>query len=953
MYAKNPLQLTALFVLLWLVPLGNSLLAQQYYFRQLGLEDGLPTLRINGAVEDSRGFIWMATSAGLIRYDGFSFVEINKGDPSQSYIGTVGEDEAGNLWYTTQTDLFKYDGRTLETYPIPQDVAEISKLTFGAGEVVLLDKKGRLLKFEQGQIAPVNVPDSLRISDVLFVEGQLMARYKKGILKLSEGGVQVVLSDFSRDDDLWMSALGVFSVLDGTVKKLDMESGQWNSIRDDHPLQAFVGRESLAIISSGKLLRIGEGNGLPKGIYNGGFIDRSQVLWLYSNNGITLLENIGLARFDLNDQAFSTFMSADDISYVGTASGLWQFTDDQPPKVFNQEGGSLGVILAITEFRGQIYFGTENGLYRLQNSVITKVEVPFLDDQFIFSLFADGGKLWLGTGSGIFSFDGRKVVNETVKNALPISSVFSISKNEDKLWFATYTQGVIIKLDDEWEVISRFNGVRLDSLRFTAIVPVSENEMWIATLNDGLYHISSESVHHIEFAEMEFAEVSGMALDSDSILWVSSNKGVFGIYHNRNGYFINKSQLKTEPGDQGSANAISAGRSKVTVGTHRGVQIFDRRLNDLARMKPTGLEITDVKLFLGEVDNLAEYASDSLAFTKVPSGIELPYDQNFISINYSGLTGYQPERLQYRYRLSSSSGDWTYAGRRREAIFSNLKPGQYNFELQVGRKGLEWSGSSTYSFSIRSPFWQTWWFITASVLFVIGITVLFIWYRIKRANQKLRFENALMEMERKALRLQMNPHFIFNALDSISSFIFKNDPQAAVLHLNNFAKLMRLTLESSMEHLHPVETEVMILKNYLELEKLRFQGKFDYGIEVDDEIDYDIGIPPMLIQPHVENAILHGVKPMEAKGRIDIRFIVNEDTLICEVEDNGIGRKRSKELNKRRDHRSMATQINKDRIRLLKTSLSDQVDIQIIDKVSSSGDAEGTKVIIKLPAESI
>ena len=118
-------------------------------------------------------------------------------------------------------------------------------------------------------------------------------------------------------------------------------------------------------------------------------------------------------------------------------------------------------------------------------------------------------------------------------------------------------------------------------------------------------------------------------------------------------------------------------------------------------------------------------------------------------------------------------------------------------------------------------------------------------------------------------------------------------------------------------------------------------------------MDYDVGIPPMLIQPHVENAILHGLKPLEHSGKLDIRFILEDDLLIVEVEDNGIGRKRARELNKRKDHRSMATQINRDRLRLLRVSMSEKVDITIEDKLNNDGTAAGTKVVIKLPAESI
>ena len=297
------------------------------------------------------------------------------------------------------------------------------------------------------------------------------------------------------------------------------------------------------------------------------------------------------------------------------------------------------------------------------------------------------------------------------------------------------------------------------------------------------------------------------------------------------------------------------------------------------------------------------------------------------------------------------NGPWLVDGEGRQCFLTFLQA-SYEFQAQVTRPGEAWGEDDAPVYSIQnhaSHLARDGGLYCLALLLIGGIVILvYPTDRLERINQRLApGEYSLMDMERKALRLQMNPHFIFNALDSISSFIFKNDVEQAVRYLNNFAKLMRLTLESSMEHLHPVESEVSILKNYLELEKLRFQGKLEYEIEVSDEIDFDVGIPPMLIQPHVENAILHGIKPKEDKGKVSIRFNLEGDSLICEVEDDGIGRARSRDMQKRQDHRSMATQINRDRLELLKKSLGGEVEIQIIDKKEPTG----TLVRISLPAE--
>jgi len=258
---------------------------------------------------------------------------------------------------------------------------------------------------------------------------------------------------------------------------------------------------------------------------------------------------------------------------------------------------------------------------------------------------------------------------------------------------------------------------------------------------------------------------------------------------------------------------------------------------------------------------------------------------------------------------------------------------------------------ASFSFKIVPPFWRTWWFITLVVLAVFGLTIFIMQYRISQVNQKLALENALAESERKALRLQMNPHFVFNALDAISGFIFQNNAKEAVRYLGSFAKLMRITLESSRETVVPLQNEIQLLKNYIDLEQLRFNNKFQYFITVDDEVDvYDVQLPPMLLQPFVENAILHGLRNKEGEdGKLEISFLEADDHLVCTIEDNGIGRKKSAELNVGKNKKSLATSITKERIELLSKSLGERVTFSIVDLENDMGEAMGTKVVITFP----
>jgi LytS/YehU family sensor histidine kinase len=220
-------------------------------------------------------------------------------------------------------------------------------------------------------------------------------------------------------------------------------------------------------------------------------------------------------------------------------------------------------------------------------------------------------------------------------------------------------------------------------------------------------------------------------------------------------------------------------------------------------------------------------------------------------------------------------------------------------------------------------------------------------WRILAVERRAALERDLAEMERRALGLQMNPHFTFNALDSISSFIFKNDQKSAVRYLTSFAKLMRSTLEASREHYIPLQTEVGIIKHYADLESLRFSEPLDFQIEVDDDILFEALIPPMLIQPLVENAIKHGLRGLDRTPVLRVRFERVGDQLVVEVEDNGRGRAVAEQRDKG-DHRSVGSSILERRLQLIGQAEKVQAQIRYED-LQTDGSPAGTRVILLLP----
>ena len=240
------------------------------------------------------------------------------------------------------------------------------------------------------------------------------------------------------------------------------------------------------------------------------------------------------------------------------------------------------------------------------------------------------------------------------------------------------------------------------------------------------------------------------------------------------------------------------------------------------------------------------------------------------------------------------------------------------------------------------------------LLMVAFIVIMLLWILLYLRHSRLKNGHEKIILQQKMFRSQLNPHFIFNSLGSIQSSIINDEPDKAVKYISRFSRLMRNILDSSDNEHIPLSKEIATIKNYLELQKVRFTHKFDFLVSVDDHIDTEsIFIPPMLAQPFIENAIEHGIKPMETKGQININIQLRNDILTIEIEDNGIGRKRAGELLQKqdKDHKSMAIDITRQRIEVINRKSKHPIRFEIQDLQHQNGEARGTRVVFDVPVQ--
>jgi hypothetical protein len=340
--------------------------------------------------------------------------------------------------------------------------------------------------------------------------------------------------------------------------------------------------------------------------------------------------------------------------------------------------------------------------------------------------------------------------------------------------------------------------------------------------------------------------------------------------------------------------------------------------------------------------------------------IKLNFADNFFSFEFSALDYTNPEKNWYRYQLEGYEPNWINTGPdRRFAQYQKVDPGTYIFRVTGTNNDGVWNPEGTsIVVVIQPPWWQTWTFRVIAIIVIISLAWTLTYWRMRYVRRKheiekkmLSIEKQIFDLEQKALRLQMNPHFIFNSLNAIQNFVIINDTDKAVNYLAKFSHLMRMILANSIQSYIPLKDELKALTYYMDLEKLRFDDKFEYTIKLDPSIDTEfIEVPPMLLQPYVENAIIHGIVHVEGKGNLLIEMKKKRDTLICIIEDNGIGREKATKLReqsgiKRKPRGMMITQ---ERLDILSKQRKRGFSVKVTDLKNQKGEPTGTRVEIIL-----
>jgi ligand-binding sensor domain-containing protein len=516
----------------------------------------------------------------------------------------------------------------------------------------------------------------------------------------------------------------------------------------------------------------------------------------------------------------------------------------------------------------------------------------------ISSLHEDqNGSIWMRSivGGGIVQFDKRSNTwHHHPAEKVPLlsnSGLFALYPDDhQRLWFSTTVGDGLVSYDLKTKAIQQFN--REDGV-------LSEYIPDIEYYNDKLYLTSAHGYNTFDLESQAMISTDWAHAIGDFVMAIDNDKGWMVL------------------GDAGKV--VIADLNSATSNATLPVPLID------------GIFVNNKAVFIDARQSVLRLAPDkrnvAIAFTS-------PYFDD-------------ADKLTFAYQLEGADHDWQISRESRIAQYAALSPGTYRFQLKVADARGHWSEVvNALTFTIAPPFWQRPWFIGLAIL-ALGLIIYFLLQRrFKALEYEANLKQKVAETEMMALRAQMNPHFIFNSINSIDALIMNDDKYQATMYLNKFAKLIRNILDSSKQNTVPIEKDIETLRLYIELEQLRSENAFTADIEVDPTlIERDIRVPPLIIQPYVENAILHGLKHRrDDQGKLSISIARSIDGIGYSIEDNGVGREAHVNGSKN-GKTSYGMEMSSDRIKLF--NQEEKADVRITD-LMDRGRSTGTKVEITL-----
>jgi hypothetical protein len=934
----------------------------------LNKASGMPSIAVYQIFQDSKGFVWLASDAGLTKYDGFQFETFNS--PAQTAFpgSCIQEDRLGRIWYEN------FDGYLYYVEPNAREIQALDQgKSIGYLPYGISDQYIFVVNEDGVQVFDIETLKRVKTIKLSVINPQLTLCANNNFFFIEENTLYItdarlhtksIKLDFKEKTPKQIYQLNINTLLVVTKYNIDKKLHLYST--------------------SGTKIKSLDIADVPL-IHNINIIDKR--ICISSPNGV-FIYNIdgGLSNHYFAGNSISGVMKDRQSNYWFSSTNQGVFLVSNPENKYYFKNNSLpNRILKISN--ESYVIATKNGqLFEVDLAFRIKRSLnPNQKHGEIFYIHYDSVQEILSySANGFFQIDMRT-------GRIELISPFSVKEitpidNKYTAYAASNTSGLLVKnkvINSPWDALKSDDSdtdpysrsVFINNRARSVVYDVDKETIYFAT-NVGLFAVTpSEKKELKNQGETFYASRLLMyknklfALSTKGNLYQILTGGKFELLNTQygvgefdirfcklfesklvfiNGSFIHQLDLATQQHSiynlnisNYDINDILLNGKQLLLLVNDGIIMTEIGKNDPKNIKP---------LF-----RINHVQSKELEFD-LNSNIEVSHKYNELLVSYSILDfgNSIPETLYY----SINNGAWQATSQKsRTLTFPMLEPGSYTVAFKLGDELLK----EKISFKIDKPWWKQMWFILLSIV-AIGYFA-FVFYRnrvnaLSRQNilleENIRLEKNLRNSILTTIKSQMNPHFLYNALNTIQAYIYTNDKENAGKYLLKFSKLTRRVLEMSEKEAIDLSEEIETIKLYLELEHARFSDDFIYQIDL-TKVQYieKIKVPPMLIQPYIENAIKHGLLHKNGQKELSIFFIEENNYLVVGIDDNGIGRKRSAELNQNRNkqHQSFASEANSKRLEVLNYGKTNKVSVEIEDKMDAYNMPTGTLVTLHIPIQ--
>jgi len=982
--------LTIFFLLLTATGTSQSL---TYRTQTFGTRDGLFSSKIYALTQSSNKNLWIGTELGVSIYNGYDFInyQYSTGNESIGRVLCITQDSAMGIWIGGDKGLFYYSNGAINKVGLQSSKPP-------AVEALLTDASGNVWAGTIDALykIPVAVANgfSKKIAGTIALEPfagftrrvfSLAADNQQNIYIGSHIGIFKINANTASSTMIWNNPDPYHYVR--SVAATSPDSIFWNCL-ERHPAQMIKGKVTSYYTDDFIGSKVFIAGGKP---------------YALTTNGVGLIQNGNVHTIflftSITNNAIAALQDAEENFWVGSWEGLQQFKPNNFKQYSLQQSSHKEVFSFLERRNGDLLFGSNRGqlFIKKNDSIIPHQTIkPVFPLAEIMCMYEDAqNDLWFGSGyqgiarlknnhltywkdtgflkdnncEALFAADNNNILACTehgvtlidplaadpLKTHYPFEKdysrypeLFGCYKTGDGKYFFYGSTG-LYQLHNNKLVDDSVVGMGINNLYINRIAVDKKGNVWIATLGKGLLQCRYQNGHFILL--QQYTVKKGTASDIALSVLVDKNDNVWWGDYMSITVLINPGSNEQLISFNEKDGLLSSYYQTLKLEQQQNGTIWALSSMGMVSFHPDSINQNKIPPVL-VMDKVAVNARDS-NYANTSSSVFL-HNDNSLQFYFTAVCLTDASKIRYAYRLKGIDSNWIYTSNR-VADFNFLQPGDYIFELKACNNNNVWTPEAlTYRFTILPPYWKTWWFRSLAILLVAGIAFVLFKRRIASIKNKINIRQQMAELEAKAIRAQMNPHFIFNSLNAIQELIITNNTDEGYRYLSSFSKLLRMVLNNSEKNFIPLSNELEMIKLYLSLESLRFRQSFSYEIVVDENIETDIiQVPSLLLQPYVENAVWHGLRHKEGEKKLSINIMEQQQQLQIEIDDNGVGRKRSEYIKNQKmaaeQFESKGTALAQQRIAVLNQQYPGMAKTQLIDKADAEGNATGTKVIISLP----